>query len=430
MASPQHRADEGRPEAPLRPRRVEDLPAPAEAFRLLVLTPFPLRLDAPHGGRVTASLTLTLAERHRVALVCLRDSREPGTDEAIRHVCEVVEEVERPEWSPSSGWQGRLSQLGKLIGASPALVERSRSSAFAARLRAVEASFRPDLVHVEPHEMAQYLRVLRGPAKRVLVDHDPGREAAGDYSRAASGLRRLWRQMEEVAWRRYGHRTAHEIDAVVVFSERDRRSVESYARSKPIVVIPFRVGLPEQALNSGRFSNRILFVGGYNHPPNADAAQRLVRNILPCVRHRHAPVELELVGELTEQIRALAGEGVLITGRVESVDPHLADAAVVAIPIRLGGGMRVKVQESLAAGKAVVASSRAVEGLDVTPGRDFVLAETDEEFCEAIVGLLADDERRRTLGRAARRWAAANFDPERAAEAYEALYRRVVAADR
>jgi len=283
-------------------------------------------------------------------------------------------------------------------------------------------------VHVEPHEMAQYLHVLESPAKRVLVDHDPGGEAAGEYSRAASGVRRLWRQLEEVAWRRYAHRTARQIDAVVVFSERDRRSVASYAGSRPVVVIPFHVPLPEEPL-SGEIANRILFFGGYHHPPNADAAQRLAREILPCVRHRHPSAELELVGDATEQIHALAGESVRVTGHVPSVEPHVADAAVVAIPIRLGGGMRVKVQESLAAGKAVVASPRAVEGLDVTPGRELVLAETDEEFCESISALLSDDGRRRALGAAARRWAAATFDPDGAVEAYEDLYRRLVAAE-
>ena len=232
--------------------------------------------------------------------------------------------------------------------------------------------------------MAQYLGALRSPAKRVLVDHDPGLAAARDFSRRASGIRRLWRRLDEVAWWRYMRRTASEIDAVVVFSDRDRRSVQAYDSAKPIVVIPFEVPPPDAPLNPGADSNRILFFGGYRHPPNADAAERLARGILPCVQRRNPSAELELVGEPTERVKALAGDSVLVTGRVESISPHLAGAAVVAIPIRMGGGMRVKVLESLAAGKAVVASPRAVEGLDVTPGQEFLLADTDEEFCEAI----------------------------------------------
>ena len=394
------------------------------------MTPYPLRVDSPHGGRVTAALILDLAKRHRVALVCLRGDDEPGTDEAIRRECAIVEEVEHPELPVKTGWRGRLVQLRKLVGAVPTIVERTQVPAYTSRLLAVEDAFRPDVVHVEPHEMAHYLSVLEHPAKRVVVDHDPGRQAAGDYSRAARGLRRLWRQLDEVAWRRYARRTASKLDAVVVFNDRDRRSVEGYARSKPVVVIPFHVPVPEQPAISGQSSGRILYFGGYTHPPNADAAQRLALEILPCVRRRHPAATLELVGESTEQVEALAGDGVRVTGHVESVAPHLAGAAVVAIPIRMGGGMRIKVLESLAAGKAVVASPRAVEGIDVTPGRELLVAETDDEFCDAISSLLEHEERRRELGGAARQWALANLESDRSVQEYEALYRRLLAAER
>jgi glycosyltransferase involved in cell wall biosynthesis len=406
----------------------EDLPSSAGSMRLLFMTPYPLALDAPHGGRVTAGLVLKLAQRHPVALVCLRGRDEPGTDDAIRQACRVVEEVKRPEQPQAPRWRSRLVQLRKLIGSPPALVAQARAPDYADRLRAVEAFFRPTVVQVEPHEMAQYLRYLRGTAKCVLVDQDPGQKAATDYSREATGLRRMWRRLDEIAWRRYSRRTASGVDAVVVFNQRDQGSVESYASSKPIVVIPFQVAPPEEPLETGEDSSRILFFGGYRHPPNADAAERLALAILPCVRRRHPSAELELVGEPTEQVKTLAGDSVVITGRVEAVSPHLAAAAVVAVPIRMGGGMRVKVLESLAAGKAVVASSRAMEGLDVTPGREFVLAETDQEFCDAICDLLERPDLRLELGTAARRRALATYDPDSAVEAFEALYRRLLAA--
>jgi glycosyltransferase involved in cell wall biosynthesis len=188
--------------------------------------------------------------------------------------------------------------------------------------------------------------------------------------------------------------------------------------------------LPEQAPRSVGDPSRVLFFGGYRHPPNSDAAMRLAQRILPCVQRLHPSACLELVGSATEEVQALASDTVLVTGHVDSVEPHLAGAAVVAIPIRLGGGMRVKLLESLAAGKAVVASPRAVEGLEVTADRDLLLAETDEEFCAAISMLLADDERRFELGAAARRWAAANLEPARAVTAFEAVYRHLLAADR
>ena len=102
--------------------------------------------------------------------------------------------------------------------------------------------------------------------------------------------------------------------------------------------------------------------------------------------------------------------------------PYLDAAAVFAAPLRLGGGMRVKVLEALAAGKAVVASPRAVDGLSVANGKQVVLAETDKEFATAIVELLREPQRRLEPARRAREWATANLGQERTTLAFEHLY--------
>jgi len=98
------------------------------------------------------------------------------------------------------------------------------------------------------------------------------------------------------------------------------------------------------------------------------------------------------------------------------------DLALVVVPLRLGGGMRAKVLEALAAGKAVVASSLAVEGLDLVDGEHVLLAETDQQFCDAIVQLLADPARRTALAAHAYAWAHAQLGWERSIAAYERLY--------
>jgi glycosyltransferase involved in cell wall biosynthesis len=107
---------------------------------------------------------------------------------------------------------------------------------------------------------------------------------------------------------------------------------------------------------------------------------------------------------------------------VPDVTPYLDAAAVFAAPLQLGGGMRVKVLEALAAGKAVVASSRAVEGLDVANEDQLLLAESDQEAAAAIVGLLREPGRRLALARRAREWATANLGQERVTLAFEQLY--------
>jgi glycosyltransferase involved in cell wall biosynthesis len=392
--------------------------------RILVLAPFPPRLDAHHGGgRVIASLVCGLAERHDVALVYLRGADDAPLDDEVRARCDVVAEVGLA--ASSAPWRKRLSRVSKLWGALPDRAARVSSDEFRARACAVAAEWRPHVVQAEFVEMAQYLdSSALSPAARVIVDHDPGARAAADFSDTAGGLRRLSRRLDAYAWRRYSRRMFERADRVVVFTERDRSSVDDLVEDARVVTIPIAVELPAPPVNSrGDGSNGVLFYGGFLHPPNSDAALRLMHTIVPCVRTSHPDLVLELVGaNPTAEMVRHASDGVRLRGSVPSVAPYLERAAVVAVPITLGGGMRVKVLETLAAGKALVASRRAVEGLAVKDGHEFVLAETDEEFCAAISSLLADPARREALGRRARAWAERNLDPAAVAAAYERLY--------
>jgi glycosyltransferase involved in cell wall biosynthesis len=211
-----------------------------------------------------------------------------------------------------------------------------------------------------------------------------------------------------------------------VFTERDRRAIAALASTTPIVRIPLGMDLPAQPLDPLGHAPNVLFVGNFAHPPNVDAAERLVHEIFPRVREHYRDATLTVVGDRpAAQLRQLAPEYVEITGRVPDVGPYLDRAAVVAAPLRIGGGMRIKVLEALAAGKPVVASPLATEGLDLHDGEQIVLAESDQQFVEAIVALLADPARRARIARSARAWACAHLGWESSVAAYEQLYRQL-----
>jgi glycosyltransferase involved in cell wall biosynthesis len=394
-------------------------------WRILVVAPFALRIDAPHGGKVTGSFIRRLAEKHSVGVVCLRREDDPPSDASIVERCEFVEEVMWPVVDESP-WSTHLRRLGKLLGGRPDLVARASVPEFEWRLASLVRSWQPDLVQVETHEMAQYLSALEScSAPRILVDHDPGASAAMEASSTARGLRRFSKMLDSLAWRRYSRATMPGFDSIVVFTERDRRAIEPYAPDVPIAVVPFAIEIPERPLDPvGAQPPRLLFFGGFEHPPNADAASRLISSIFPRVREREPSAVLQLVGtKPTPEMLAAANEDVVVSGGVPSLVPYLDRAALVVVPIRRGGGMRVKVLEALAAGKAVVASPRAVEGLNVVDGRDLVVAETDEEFVSAISELIDSEERRVTLAGYSRRWAETSLGRNSTVEAYEDLYR-------
>jgi glycosyltransferase involved in cell wall biosynthesis len=229
------------------------------------------------------------------------------------------------------------------------------------------------------------------------------------------------------AWRRYERHLLRSFDAVVAFTEADRRSLLELGDGR-VETIGFATVVPERLAADPEVPNRVLFVGNFAHRPNLEAAAVLATRIMPLVRAEIPEAHLFLVGaHRLPEVEALAGESVTVRFDVDDVAPYWASAAVVALPLRTGAGMRVKALDAFGAGKAVVANDRAVAGAAVEPGTHFARADTDEEFAREIVDLLGAPERRRGLGEAARAWALAFASWDSVVKRYEALQEELIA---
>jgi glycosyltransferase involved in cell wall biosynthesis len=308
-----------------------------------------------------------------------------------------------------------------------------RSAEYAARLNRMLDEWRPDIVEIHLQAMAQYVdAAAKRNVPRILVDYDPPSAWAEDVLKTTRGPRRLARWVEVAAWRRYERATRRHFDAIVAFAERDLAAIEKTAGPAAVLRIPLAVEVPSLPLDpQGADPPTVVFIGSFAHPPNVDAALWLGRTVFPRVLERVPDARLNIVGnEPDEDIRALEGGAVSVHGSVPDVTPYLDGAAVVVAPIRLGGSMRMKVLEALAAGKVLVATARAAEGVEAVPGEHFVLADDEEALVEALAGLLIEPERRRALGQRARAWAEEHLGWERGAEAFEELYDRLSAGTR
>ena len=390
--------------------------------RVLLCAPFPPRLDARHGGKATAQLLHRLAERNDLALLCFRPEDGEGVDPAIGEKCARVEEV--PLTVGRSARRHFVWALG-LVRGIPPWAMNCRSADYATRLSRMLDEWRPDVVEVHLQAMAQYVEVVsRRNLPRILVDYDPPSAWARDLLGVTAGPRRVARRAEIAAWRRYERATRPLFDAIVVFAERDLAAVEASAGNASVIRIPLAVEVPTHPLDpKGSEPPRLLFIGGFAHPPNVDAALWLGRTVFPRVRERVPEAQLDIVGhEPSDDVRALAGEAVSVYASVADVTPYLDRAAVVVAPIRLGGSMRMKVLEAMAAGKALVATPRAAEGVDAVPGQHFELASDEDELVEVLVRLLLDPARRRGLGDRAREWAEQHLGWQHGVEAFEQLY--------
>jgi glycosyltransferase involved in cell wall biosynthesis len=377
--------------------------------KVLVLSPFPPRRDAAHGGaRWIAGIVASLAGSHRVGLLTLRGTGEQGVDPQIAEVCELSIEIDRKQARKSlvQIWRERQRLTMTATGA-PGWAVGFSVRAFAAELDRVVAEWQPDVVHIESVVMAQYAQRL-GALPVVVVDQDP---LAGSPS-----------------MRRFRARTLRRADAVVAFTDRDRAAIAALLPSARIKRIPLAVNVPPVALDPVGNGRDVLFVGNFMHPPNVAAAKRLAGTIFPLIAAERPDARLVLVGAgPPPSLQALASDKVTVTGRVTDLNAFLDAAAVVVAPVSSGGGMRVKALDALVSGKALVASSLALEGLDVRAGEQVLAADDDADFAEAVVALLDDEHRRAALGRSARAWAETHVEWRSVAAAYDALYASVVA---
>ena len=230
------------------------------------------------------------------------------------------------------------------------------------------------------------------------------------------------RDYQPALWRRF--------DRVVVFSEQDAAAIRALAPDvgPRVRVNPFGIALPP--LTSTDIDREsIVFVGGFKHPPNVDAAIWLGTEIMPVLRTLRPGSHLWIVGDQPpEAVTGLAGPDVTVTGRVPEVESYLDRAAVVVAPMRTGGGMRVKVLQALARGKAVVTTSLGAEGLDADDARPLMIADSASAFAHAVAGLLADPEAAATLGRTARAFVSERHDWAHYRERLEAIYAELAAA--
>jgi len=195
-------------------------------------------------------------------------------------------------------------------------------------------------------------------------------------------------------------------DAVGVCSSVDAAKLAKRGAEAAISIVPNSfpalAPLPE-ALGDG--PGRLLFLGTLSFKPNEDAILYFCAEILPVLRQRHSQAfALDIVGRgPSPEVQALARlPDVTVTAGVERVEPCYEAADVVLVPIRYGGGTRIKILEALALGRAVVSTTIGAEGLDLRPGVDLLIADTPTDFADACIRLLKDETLRARIAASGR----------------------------
>lgn len=398
---------------------------------LIVSMSFPL--PPKSGGRLRVfNLIKHLALRHRITLLTLADSPEDVAVHLpdVERLCERVVVV---PWRQGMAALGkRLIRAGSLLGRLPISMLNKRSAKLARALRDVLTRDAFDVVQIEWIQMAQHVRDSDWPLlsrRGVLVQHDVAWLPLERRAQIASGPAqwfwrreaRLMRAYEERAWPRFAR--------VVTMSEDDAQHVRPV--TDRVSVVPNGVDAAHYApcLDAKRENRTLLFLGWFRHDPNVDALKYFLESVYDRILERHPDVEVRVVGaHVPPTIRGLAASrpSVQFVGYVEDVRPELSRAVINVVPLRVGGGTRLKILESMAAGTPVVTTSIGCEGLAVEPGRHLVVGDTPEAFARCVSDLLDDAELWRRVAREARLLVETRYDWSRSVLALEAVYASLV----
>ena len=218
-------------------------------------------------------------------------------------------------------------------------------------------------------------------------------------------------------------------DHVLAVSENDRSYFASYADPSKITVIPGAGKTTLFKLITGQEKpDSLVFTGSMDWMPNEDAILFFAEDILPHLLREVPNVHLSVVGRKPSQcLRNLAEQNpcILVTGEVPDIRPHVRESSVYVVPLRIGGGTRIKIFEAMAMGKAVVSTPVGAEGLPVRHNENIVLAEEPADFAQQVARLLKDRAERERIGRAARVLVEQNYSWRSVAGLFDIVFERV-----
>jgi glycosyltransferase involved in cell wall biosynthesis len=235
---------------------------------------------------------------------------------------------------------------------------------------------------------------------------------------------REWKTMER-AERQYLKRADH----VLAVSETDRDHFLNYLPPSKLTIVPTGVDVEFfQPLRDQEEPDSLVFTGSMDWLPNEDGIFYFIEKVLPRIREQVPEVSLQVVGRKpSARLKQLAvGEkNVQVTGWVEDIRPYLARSAVCIVPLRIGGGTRLKIFEAMAMAKAVVSTTIGAEGLPVRHGESILLADDPEDFARQTVELLRDPERRNRIGTAAHKMVTEKYSWAQVADGFAQVLERV-----
>lgn len=372
------------------------------------IVPYP-----PHGGVLQRGYHLLRELRRRASVHVLAfvhpdelrtEARVQESRTALERFCERVEYF--PLWAKASAAHRAAALAASAVSAMPFSVIAHRSNAFQQRVSEVLQSAPYDIIHVDTVALSQFVDLDAPPAPTVLTHHNIESMLMERRAQVENRpLARQYLQRETAKLRSYELRTAPRFDVNIVVSRNDEQTLASRVPGVRTAVVPNGVDVDYFTPDGTEEMPALIYTGGMNMFANRDAVDYFLAEIWPLIRQVLPETRFFVVGQdPTREVLAYAARDphVVVTGYVADIRPYVRNSSVYVVPLRVGGGTRLKVLDAMAMGKAMVSTSIGCEGIDARPDEHMVIADTPGDFARATIALLGDRARRAVLGRAAR----------------------------
>ena len=398
-------------------------------MKVLVLDEwFPWPLESGKKIR-TYNLISRLAERHQISYIAyatIPDDLEKL--EVMKHheiSVHPVTDRRTKKWTALFYAKVMLNFLSR----EPFSTDYHIQKEFIQKIKQVIDIDKPDLIHCEWTNLAPFLAYAQG-IPNVISSHNVESDIWRRFGAHGSNIfkrilgRNQARKIERLE--RYWYPRANQCIAV---SAEDQKVIESYGAKVSLVDNGVDIQYYDSCGQKYVTTNSIIFTASFDTFSNQDGAEYFVRDIYPRIQKKRPDVQLWLVGrEPTALIRSFssADTSIHVTGTVDDVRKYIARSILCVVPLRIGGGSRLKILEALAMKKAVVSTSVGAEGLNITHGKDILLADTPESFAECVIECIDDPVKRNSLGASGYSLVRDRYDWERLAQMHEAVWTGVV----
>jgi sugar transferase (PEP-CTERM/EpsH1 system associated) len=382
------------------------------------------------GGKIRSyNILRELARRHSITFFSYYAMLPQDTHAELNNIFDRVDCVPLQLPAPKSPAE-MLEYCIRLFSSQPYGISKYCRPAVQSRLRELLKENEYDVI-VCDFIFAAGIIPWDWPTPKVLFTHNVEATIWRRHYEVASNP--IWKAISRWEWKkmeRAEQRYLQLADRVLTVSETDRDAFASFLDAQKITVIPTGVDVDYfQPVTAEEIPNSLVFTGSMDWLPNEDGILYFADTIFPLIRQQCPEVFLEVVGRKpSRKLQALASsdKGLRLTGWVDDIRSFLARGAICIVPLRIGGGTRLKIFEAMAMGKAVVSTSVGAEGLPVHSGENVILADTPGNFAQAVVSLLRDPDRRKQLGGAARKLVQEKYSWQSVADSFARTLQDVI----